>query len=286
MKSLLEIILLSEGYLKERGIPRARREAEEVIADVLGIKRIDLYLQFDRPLDQKELENCRQSLKRRGKHEPLQYIAGQVLFADIQLKVTPAVLIPRPETEILVEKVSEELKKLSLKDKVLWDLCTGSGCIGLSLKKRFPELKVILSDISSDALEVARHNALLNQCDVEFLQGDLLTPFVGKKCDFFISNPPYIKESEFASLAPEVRSYEPKQALVSGPSGLEFYQRLAEQLPHYINFFGKVWFEIGTGQGNEVKYFFQNGGWTQCTVEHDWAGHDRFLSLLFQSDST
>lgn len=279
MKTLLEILRLSENYLKERGIERPRREAEDLMAYILESRRLDLYLQFERPITEKELTALREVLKRRAKGEPFSYITGKVTFFGVNCTVTPAVLIPRPETELLVEKVIRNLEPLDLNGKVLWDVCCGSGCIGLALKKRFPQLHVVLSDYSEEALAVAQKNAadLGQGFEVEFLQGDLFAPFSGKSCDFFISNPPYITEAEYAQLSREVLN-EPKIALVSGPHGTEFYSRIAQELSTYLNPGGRGWLELGTGQGASVKNIFESKGWS-CQFECDYAGHDRFFFL-------
>lgn len=274
MITLLEIIKRSEEYLASRGIARPRREAEEVIADALELKRLDLYLQFDRPVSEKELPALRLAIQRRGAGEPIAYISGKVSFAGISVKVTPAVVIPRPETEILVETIALTLLKHSLEKKVLWDMCCGSGCIGLALKARFPQLEVVLSDLSSEALAVAQENGAGS---ANIKQGNLFDPFAGMKCDFFVCNPPYVTESEYLQLTPEVR-HEPKIALVSGPTGLEFYTQIAKELKHYLNPGGLAWLEIGSGQGVAVQQLFHAEGW-QCHYESDWSGHDRFLYL-------
>lgn len=266
MKSLLEIIRRSELYLAERAIDRPRREAEEVIADALGVRRIDLYTQFERPLNDDELKNLRGAIVRRGNKEPRAYIAGSVEFAGLTIKVTPDVLIPRPETEILVEKIAAQLSEMDLEGKVLWDMCCGSGCIGHALKKRFPALTVVLSDLSPEALTVARQNG----SDVSFRQGDLFEPFAEEKCDFLVSNPPYVTQEEYAELTVEVKA-EPKMALVGG---LTFYKRIAEALPTYLKPGGKVWLEMGSGQGESIQKIFGGG-----VVEDDWAGHNRFFFL-------
>lgn len=275
MNSVLEIITRSAEYLKGREVPNARREAEELIADALGVRRLDLYLQFERPLEQDELQRCRHFLMRRGKREPLQYLAGSVEFGNIPLKVTPDVLIPRPETEILVEMIAQALENRLLEGKVLWDVCCGSGCIGAALAARFPELRVVLSDLSEGACAVAAANAP----DLEVRCGDLLAPFSGETCDFFVCNPPYIREDEYPGLMPEVRDFEPKTALVAGPTGLEFYQRLARELPKVMAPRGHVWLELGRGQGEPVKKIFEAAGMPGGEVQPDWSGHDRFFSL-------
>ncbi len=197
MKTILDIILLSGAFLEQKGVKNGRRQAEEVIADSLGVKRLDLYLRYDYPLSEEELSLCRAALARRAKREPLQYIAGNVTFCNLSLKVSPAVLIPRFETELLVDKIQHYLSGSSLADKVLLDLCTGSGCIGLSLKKKFPELHVVLSDLSEEALAVAKHNAEAHHLNVEFSSGDLFESLKGRKFHFFVCNPPTFQKKSF-----------------------------------------------------------------------------------------
>jgi release factor glutamine methyltransferase len=279
MKTILEILILSADYLKRKGIAHHRRHAEELIADALKITRMGLYLEFDRPLTSVEIDTCRSWLLRRGKGEPLQYIRGEVDFFNCSVKVTPDVLIPRQETEILVDKIVKELETISLNDTVMWDLCCGSGCIGIAIKKRFPQITVILSDISPAALGVAKENAQKNGVEVGFLQGDLLIPFGTKRAHFLVCNPPYVAEHEFDGLDIEVRVYEPRLALLAGSSGLEFYQRLALILHHYLLPSGKVWFEIGDGQGEAVRQLFSKQPWKTCHLEKDWSGRERFFSL-------
>ena len=191
--------------------------------------------------------------------------------------MNPDVLIPRPETEILVEKIYQTLKNQSLDNKTLWDVCCGSGCMGLTLKNRFPNLNVILSDLSEKALKIAMQNA--NDDGALFKQGDLFAPFAGMKCDFFVCNPPYVTEEEHSTLNPGVRDWEPKMALVSGKSGLEFYERIAKNLKNYLNPGGFAWLELGAGQGPGVKSLFEFEGW-RCHYEQDWSGHDRFFYLF------
>jgi release factor glutamine methyltransferase len=279
MKSILDILTLSSAYLKDRGIENPRRQAEDLISDALDITRVDLYVNYDRPLTEAELDLCRKRLARRVKGEPLAYIHGEVTFYGCQLLVNKNVLIPRPETEILVDKIVSQLAGHDLKDKVLWDVCCGSGCLGIALKKRFPDLRVILSDLSPEALAIAKQNAERNAIQVEFRQGDLLAPFEEEKADYFVCNPPYIAEHEFSGLDKEVSEYEPKMALVSGSTGLEIYHRLADDLPSHLSSKAKGWLEIGYSQGETVKALFQEGFWTSARVEKDWSGHDRFFFL-------
>lgn len=279
MKTIQEALLLSSEFLSKKGITNPRREAEEILSEGLGLKRLDLYLSYDRPVMDIELEKCRVLLARRGKGEPIQYIRGSVDFFGCELLVTPSVLIPRQETEILVDLAAKFLKTQDLDGKVLWDVCCGSGCIGLALKKKFPKLEVFLSDQSSSALSVAKENAEKNQLEVHFFEGDLFSPFQNQKCDFFVCNPPYISEDEFLTLQREVKDFEPKEALIAPNEGLGFYQRIATDLHKYINSKGRAWLEIGHQQGKAVNKIFTEASWTHCNVEKDWAGHDRFFSL-------
>ena len=279
MKTLEEVLGLSTAYLEQRGIAKARFAAEEVLAEALGIGRLDLYMDFHRPLVEHELELCRALLGRRGKREPMQYIRGTQDFFGLDLKVDERALIPRHETEILVDTVVQELKGLDLAGKVLWDICCGSGCIGLALKKAFPQLTVVLSDISREALALAGENAERNGLEVVFRQGDLLNAFPDEKADFVLCNPPYIAASDFGRLEPEVSVYEPKSALIGGDDGLDFYRRLAAHLPPYLNRPARVFLEMGMEQGRDLQEIFAHEPWQRGVVGKDWAGHDRFFSL-------
>lgn len=279
MKTVVEILKLSTEFLQKQGFESPRRAAEDVIADALGFTRMRLYLEHDRPLNEEELELIRARLKRRAQGEPAAYISGQVEFYGCVIGVTKAVLIPRQETEILADKMAQVLRFLPLKGKRFLDLCCGSGCLGIAMKKKFPDLEVLLSDLSHEALEVAKANALKNDVHVEFLEGDLLEPLKSGKVDFIVCNPPYISEEEYAALSPEVRNFEPKSALVGGQDGMHFYRRLKEALPLHLYLAGKVWLEIGAGQGMDVLKLFSGPIWKSVRLEKDWAGHDRFISL-------
>jgi release factor glutamine methyltransferase len=279
MRSLLEVLNLCTDFLKDKGIQNFRREAQDLISDALNLSRVQIYLEHDRPLTDGELTVLRERLQRRAKGEPGAYIHGSVKFLDSSIRVTPSVLIPRQETEILTDKVVQALKNENLAGKTLWDICCGSGCIGIAIKKALPALQVISSDISSEALEIARQNSRDNNVDIEFLKGDLLTPFHGRKADYLVCNPPYIAEQDWKTLEREVRDYEPLQALVSGHTGLEIYQRLANELELYLHPRGKAWFEIGAAQAEPIKNLFQRRPWKNFRPERDWAGKDRFFFL-------
>lgn len=279
MKTLGEVLNLSIQYLQERNISRPRRQAEELLSHLLSLERIHLYMHFDRPLEERELVVFREWLFRRGKGEPLDYILREIKFFDCSLEVNSSVLIPRPETEIFVDKICKILENLDLKGKVAWDLCSGSGCIGIGIKKKLPELQMTLSDLSSKALVVAKRNIERNDLAITLIEGDLLKPYKGQKSDFIFCNPPYVSENEYTSLDHEVREFEPKLALVGGSTGLEFYARLAHELPEYLNPRARVFFEIGSSQGEKILSLFSASCWTRKSIEKDWAGHDRFFFL-------
>ncbi len=278
MKTIGEIIRASSAFLESKKIDRPKRLAEELIAHALGLKRIDLYLQFDRPVVENELEKMRLWIKRLSEGEPLEYIIGEVEFYGCNMKVDQRVLIPRPETEILVDHIAKRFGSPAS----VWDVCTGSGCIGIALKKKFPGIAVSLSDQSPDALAVAKANAASNAVQVEFLQGDLLEPFKGRKSDMVVVNPPYISVNEYFSLDPSVRMFEPKIALVGGERGTEFFERLEKTLPPCLNTGARVFLEIGSTQGDAVQRIFSSSIWTKREKLADWSGKDRFFFLEMQ----
>jgi release factor glutamine methyltransferase len=279
MKLLGEVLNLSIQYLKEKNITSSRLVAEALLSHVLGVKRMDLYLRFEYPLEEKELSMFRALLKKAALAEPVEYILSTSSFYGLNVHLSSHVLIPRPETEILVDQVAKLLEQTSVDGKVLLDLCSGSGCIGLSLKKKFPSLSVTLSDISLDALALSKKSAELNELDVSHLQGDLLSPFSLKKADYIVCNPPYISEPEYENLDLSVKGYEPKLALVGGETGLEFYERLASDLPSHLNPGAKVFLEIGMAQGAALNKIFSSPFWVKKELRQDWSGKDRFFFL-------
>ena len=279
MKTVGEILKLTQDCFKEKGIGRARRTAEELVRYVLHLSRMELYLHYEKPLIEKEIEQLRLLVKRKLKGEPLEYLVQTLSFYQCTLLVTQGVLIPRPETEILLDKICSRLKTLSLENKCAWDLCTGSGCLGIGLKKTFPQLSVTLSDLSSKALAIARHNAQANGVDVLCLEGDLLEPFRGQTADFILCNPPYVSSKDYEHLDPSVRLFEPREALWAGEEGLFFYKRLSAELGPYVKPGTLLFLEIGKDQGKAVYNLFFEQGWKILSLEKDWAGHDRFFFL-------
>jgi release factor glutamine methyltransferase len=276
-QTIRDVLSLSTDFLEKKHLHASRRCAEELISSVLGLKRLDLYMLFDQPLADKELDACRSGLERLAKREPWQYVIGFVEFYDCHIAVTKDVLIPRHETEILTDKVLELLKDKSFKGNRVWDLCCGSACMAIALKKALPELEVSASDLSTNALALARKNAEINSTDLSFHEGDLFAAFEGETVDLIVCNPPYVTEAEWAELEPEVRDFEPREALVSGVEGTEFYARLAIEGKRYLNEGGILCLEIGTGQEAAVEALFRQAEWGRMECKKDWASHDRFF---------
>jgi len=280
MKSVSEILNVSANFLENKQIERPRRLAEELLAYVLQCKRIDLYLQYDRPLIEAELDLMRSLVKRCIHQEPLDYLIGEVDFFGCKIVVDKRVLIPRPETELLVDLIVKKIDPLE--EKILWDVCTGSGCIGIALKKRLPKMQISLSDFSKEALQLASENSRKNEVDLEICEGDLLQPFCGRKADFIVCNPPYVSVSEYFSLDASVKDFEPRMALVGGERGVEFYERLAKELPDFLTSGASVFLEIGSGQGDDVKKIFSSPVWASQQLYLDWSGKERFFFLEMQ----
>ncbi len=279
MKTLGNILSLSTKFLEENNINKPRLSAEEIIAYVLGCKRLDLYLLFDKPMEEVELEKIRQLLKRRCKNEPIEYIKGKVEFYNCSIEVSKDVLIPRKETEQLVDLVKEKLLNENLENKILWDVCCGSGCIGIALKKLFPKVKVVLSDICPLAMDVARRNSEINNVDVDLIKSDCIENIPGT-CHFLVSNPPYVTEDEYLSLDDEVISYEPKKALIGGTNGLDVYEKLAFEIKNkFIGVKYKLFFEIGESLGLDIQNIFFKYLKIKGNIIKDWSNKDRFFFL-------
>jgi release factor glutamine methyltransferase len=278
----MEMVRWTEGYLKEKGFESARLTGELLLAGTLGLKRLDLYLQFDRPLTPDELAEFKGRLRRRAKREPLQYIEGEAAFRDLRLRVDPRVLIPRSETELLVDEVlawargREGLHAL--------DVGTGSGAIALSLATEGPFARVVATDVSPGALEVARANfaASAPGAPVELLQGAVYAPVRGETFDVVVSNPPYIGESERGELDPGVRDWEPAQALFSGADGLDVIRELVAGAPRHLRPGGLLALEIGWKQAGAVAELVRAvDGFSEPAVRRDLEGRDRIVTAEF-----
>lgn len=282
--TILEVISVSTEYLKSRGIEDARLNAELLLAHVLGYRRIDLYTHFDEPLDELEREQYKALLRRRAAREPLQYILGEAEFMGLSFFVDRRVLIPRPETEILVEKTIElcKLHGGSAGAIRLLDVGTGCGNIAVTVAKFVSNAIVTAIDISVDALEVAMHNAEVHGVSdrVTFKQVDVFSPsrvLEDQPFDIIVSNPPYVSKEEFAGLPPEIRDYEVRFATCDESDGLTFFRRISELGTSLLRKGGSLLFEVGYGQGQDVKRIMSSAGYSQVEVFKDLSGIERVL---------
>jgi release factor glutamine methyltransferase len=276
--TLLELLRWTKEYLDEKQIPESRLTAELLLAGSLELKRLDLYLQFERPLRSEELAGFKARLLRRVKREPLQYIEGEAVFRELTLRVDPRVLIPRPETELLVEEV---LRWAAAKDALTaLDVGTGSGAIALCLAREGGFARVVATDLSAGALELARENAgrLGLAGAVEFREGSVYEPVAGERFDVIVSNPPYIAPAERAQLAPEVVDWEPHAALFGGTDGLDVIRTLVDGAADHLRPGGLLALEIGAAQGAAVQELLERtAAFAAVSVKQDFAGRDRFV---------
>lgn len=239
-------------YFKKRQIENPHLEAEILLAHALNNERIKLYIDFDKEPDKKGLEIFKGYITRRAKREPTAYITGIKYFMSLDLKVTPDVLIPRPETELLIENMIEISKEFNGKMSVL-DIGTGSGAIAVSLAKFIDNIEICATDSSKKALGIALENAKKHGVDgkIRFIEADLF-PEEDVKFDVIVSNPPYIKTSDINGLAPEIRDFEPRSALDGGNDGLDHYRRIIENVSNYLKVGGRLLIEVGAGQSKDV----------------------------------
>lgn len=288
-EGLREISSVLTGY----GIEESPREAELILRNCMGVERVAFYR--DNPvLSDTQWEGVKRVLKRRKEREPLQYILGYVDFYGLRINVGPGVLIPRPETELIVEEVIKTVKHgASGADNAgqslrctphtlrILDLCTGSGCLALALAKQFGNAKVWAVDCSEKTLDYAEENAKANNIkNVIFLKGDLYEPVRGKTFDIIVSNPPYIRKAALGGLAPEIRDWEPLEALDGGDDGLEFYRRILSCSADHLADDGFVVFELGQGEAGEVAKNAEEKGLRPASVVRDSAGIERVLRVV------
>ncbi|HET8934336.1 MAG TPA: peptide chain release factor N(5)-glutamine methyltransferase [Polyangiales bacterium] len=261
---------------QELGTPRL--DAEILISYALGIDRVRLYMDLERPLSNLELAAVKALVVRRRQREPVAYLIGRREFYRRDFKVTPAVLIPRPDTETLIERACEILPA----DQALTvlDLCTGSGAIAVTLAAERPQISVVATDISDAALEIARENARKHDVEarVELRRGDLFDAVEpGARYDLIVANPPYIRDDELPQLAAELH-HEPRLALTSGPEGLDVLTRLCAQVDQYMTKNAVLLFEVGAGQSERVAQLLAaNPGLTGVTTHRDLGGIERVV---------
>jgi release factor glutamine methyltransferase len=286
MRRLLEILKLAEDYLADGGVTRPRLEAEHLLAHVLGRSRLDLYLEFDRPLGEPELGSLRELLRRRRQRVPCQYLIGATEFYGLPLAVDERVLIPRPETEHVVEAALARLKTIETPEALLvYDVGTGSGCLAVAIAHEEARCRVIASDASAAALEVARANAERNGVAerIVFVEGVLFEPFAqaGESetgADAIVSNPPYVARGEWDALPDEIRLHEPREALDGGPDGLAVMRELVAAAPAHLKPGGWLLVEVGHAQADEVRALMaQTNALNEITIVRDYGGIERVV---------
>ena len=278
--TVLKILRWTTEFLKNKGVETARLDAEVLLADLLGLSRVDLYLNFDRPLIAEELAGYRERVKRRGAREPVAYIIGRKEFYSLDFKMTRDVLIPRPETELLVEEALEAVReRFPNEDLALADVGTGSGAIALALASELERARIWATDIWTPSLEVARQNA--EQFGVAdrlvFLEGDLASPLVSldQRFHLVLANLPYIPDAAYEDMAPDVLEFEPRRSLAGGKDGLDLIRRLVEAAPDLLVPGGAVILEIWPDHGEALKALGASGGFSGVRIRKDLAGRDR-----------
>lgn len=270
--------LLNEGksLLEQAGIIDAVNDSWLLVEHVFGITRTAFYINPDVTVKSQEAETYRKLITKRAEKTPLQYITGHQEFMGLDFKVNKNVLIPRQDTELLVETVVTYINEIKKPVKVL-DMCTGSGCIAISVDKMCPNTEVVAVDISEKALDIARENNHINGCNVKFIKSDLFDN-VEDKFDVIISNPPYIETEVIEGLMAEVKEHEPYIALDGDKDGLKFYRKIIQALDTHLCDGGKIFFEIGYDQGERVPELLDKCGYKNVVVLKDLSGNDRVVS--------
>jgi release factor glutamine methyltransferase len=312
--TVLEAIQKSTEFLAKKGVDSPRRQTELLLAHLLKLPRMKLYLNFERALTPAEVDGLREFIKRRGQREPLQHITGSTSFCGLEIAVNRAALIPRPETELLAELGWNFLSTLNPQPSTALDFGTGTGCIAIALAAKCPSAKVVATDVSPDALALAKENAARNNVAerIEFLQGDGFaalhneseggaprrpdspkeewvsrsSPLRKMEFDLIISNPPYIPSAEIATLQPEVRDFDPRGALDGGADGLDFYRKLAMESKPFLKPGGKLMLEFGDGHADAIRKIFEAEKWIVEAVKEDYSQRERFLIAKSSSSSS
>ncbi len=292
--TVLEAIKKSTDFLGKKRVGAPRLHTELLLAHLLQLPRMKLYLNFDRVLSPAETDALRELVKRRGLREPLQHIIGSTSFCGLEFSVNRHALIPRPETELLAEKGWQWLSGRPAAPTAL-DFGTGTGCIAIALAAKCPAAKITALDVSADALRLAQENAAKNKVaeQIQFIRGDGFAALdrgadpraeAARSFDLIISNPPYIASDEIATLEPEVRDFDPRQALDGGVDGLDFYRLFAAHARSRLNAGGKIMLEFGDGQAEAIQAIFGEPKWMVEAVQEDYSQRARFL--LARADQT
>lgn len=293
---LIDYLTLAHEYLESKGISGARLDAELLLGEVLALSRVELYTNHDRPMSPPEVTGFRELLRRRAAREPVAYILGRREFWSLELEVDRRVLIPRPETELLVETALRALgrdlvdsartpldqvrAKVAVCEARVLDIGTGSGAVAVALAVEGQNLRLVATDQSHASLELAPRNAERHGVAdrIEFRHGDLFAALSAhEKFDLIVSNPPYVKTSEVDRMEPEVRSWEPASALVSGDDGMKTTRRMIDGAAAHLDADGWLLIEVGT-QAADVRAHFEAGGWRDVTTFNDLASRERVVA--------
>lgn len=278
MATIQELLILGKEKLDNSGNEYAKYERKVLLEEVLNCNYMYMLMNGEEEVPQDKEKQYLDLIEKRCIHYPLQYLLGYAHFMDYTFYVNETVLIPRNDTEVLVECANEilEQQQFSHSNIRVLDLCCGSGCIGISLKLYHKQIELALTDISEEALEVTKKNLSKYEVEAEVLCGDLFESFTGK-ADLIVSNPPYIEHQIIDTLMPEVKEYEPMKALDGGEDGLDFYRRIVEEAPGYLSSKGWLMFEIGHNQGEAVKLLMEQRGFFDVVIKKDYAGLDRVV---------
>jgi len=297
-------------HFTEKGIDSPRLSAELLLSHILGMKRIELYTQFDKLVSQQQLDQLHDLVKRAGQYEPIAYLTGKTEFYSLRLNVTPDCMIPRPETELLVERAIEFLRtrpvrnfatdKMTRKEnfsnggktgrQFICDLCTGCGCIAVAIAKNYPDADIIATDISDAALSIAANNIEKHKLKdrIKLLCGDLFDPIMPQldvnKFDLIVCNPPYTTAAEFESLEKNIKAFEPRIALYAGEDGLDVYRKIVEKVDRFLKPDAAIMLEIGYAQGQAVRELLEQVGcFGEIAIEKDYHNNDRIVTAIKKS---
>jgi release factor glutamine methyltransferase len=277
MLNVLEVVKKTSEFFAAKGIESPRLNAELLVGHALGLARMRLYLEFERPVSEPELATIRELVRRRGRREPLQYVIGSVEFSGLRLKADSRALIPRPETELLIETV---VSRFPVPPARILDLGTGSGAIALALAKAFPQAAVCAVDASAPALSLAAENAAATGLSgrVQFTQSSWFAALEGGTLfDLIISNPPYLSQAEVAEAAPEVRDHEPAGALASGSDGFADIGEIIARSPGFLSAGGLLAVETGIGHHARASECATAAGYSRTESVQDLTGRDRIF---------
>ena len=275
----------SRGYLDDKGTEGARLSVELLLAHALGCERIQLYTTFDQPVPELVLARFRELVKLRAQHVPVGYLTGRAYFYSLEFTVTPDVLIPRPETELLVEQVINICRASHFANPAILEIGTGSGCVAIALAKNLPHAKLMATDISAEALTVAKDNAKSHELSerIRFAQGDLFEALSEQTSpssgfDFIVSNPPYISREQMPDLPADVREYEPRVALLAGDDALGVHRRIVQAAKAYLAEQGKLLMELGHEQAQVGQALLEKSGYlSEVRTVRDLQGHERVV---------